>query len=300
DLEAAFEYPGEFHSPICMDFYVAIICLCVACRMTSMERDRLLMICLRLVFAYFVDMTSLERDRLLVIEFGFIVTQVTNNVNNANGGNGRNGRNNGCTYKGFMACNPKEYDGKGGAIALTRWIKKIENVIANSRCADNQKALLVEEFCPSNEIEKLESEFWNHKMVGANHAGYTDRFHELSKLVPHLVTPKSSHIKRARILTDEAVSCGTLTKGNEKRKGVNESSKKGGGRNNDKREKVSKGFVAATPHRNGWHRLVLLEGIMNQERVTIVESVNIIGNGYSLKDKNQAKTDKTEHRMERA
>ncbi|GJV49623.1 hypothetical protein Tco_1439835 [Tanacetum coccineum] len=45
-----------------------------------------------------------------------IVTQVTNNVNNANGGNGGN---NGCTYKGFMACNPKEYDGKGGAIALT-------------------------------------------------------------------------------------------------------------------------------------------------------------------------------------
>ncbi|GJZ19883.1 hypothetical protein Tco_0556473, partial [Tanacetum coccineum] len=43
-----------------------------------------------------------------------IVTQVTNNVNNANGGNGGNGGNNGCTYKGFMACNPKEYDGKGG------------------------------------------------------------------------------------------------------------------------------------------------------------------------------------------
>ncbi|GKA93767.1 putative reverse transcriptase domain-containing protein [Tanacetum coccineum] len=242
-----------------------------------------------------------------------IVTQVTNNVNNANGGNGGN---NGCTYKGFMACNPKEYDGKGGAIALTRWIEKMENVIDNSGCAENQKvkyaassfvnkaltwwntqvqargreaaigmswtdfkALLVEEFCPSNEMEKLESEFWNHKMVGANHAGYTDRFHELAKLVPHLVTPESSRIKRyiaglapeirgmlratqpttiqsailrAGILTDEAVSCGTLTKGNEKRKGVEESSKQGGGRNDDKRAKVSKGFVAATPHRNGY------------------------------------------------
>ncbi|GKC37321.1 hypothetical protein Tco_1049705 [Tanacetum coccineum] len=55
---------------------------------------------------------------------------------------------------------------------------------------------LKEEFCPSNEMEKLESEFWNHKMVGANHAAYTDRFHELSKLVPHLVTPESSRIKR--------------------------------------------------------------------------------------------------------
>ncbi|GJV33359.1 hypothetical protein Tco_1393759 [Tanacetum coccineum] len=50
-----------------------------------------------------------------------IVTQVTNNVNNANNGNGgnggggnRNGGNNGCTFKAFQSCNPKEYDGKGG------------------------------------------------------------------------------------------------------------------------------------------------------------------------------------------
>ncbi|GJV59477.1 putative reverse transcriptase domain-containing protein [Tanacetum coccineum] len=187
-----------------------------------------------------------------------IVTQVTNNVNNANGGNGGNGGNNGCTYKGFMACNPKEYDGKGGAIALTRWIEKMENVIDNSGCAENQRvkyaassfALLVEELCPSNEMEKLEFEFWNHKMVGANHAGYTDQFHELAKLVPHLVTPESSRIKRAGILTDEAVSYGTLTKCNEKRKGMEESSKHGSGGNDDKRPKVSKGFVAATTHKN--------------------------------------------------
>nr|GEY39401.1 putative reverse transcriptase domain-containing protein [Tanacetum cinerariifolium] len=206
-----------------------------------------------------------------------IVTQVTNNVNNANGrngGNGGNGINNGCTYKGFMACNPKEYKEKGGAIALTRWIEKMENVINNSGCAENQKvkyaassfinkaltwwntqvqergreaaigmswadfkALLVEEFCPSNEMKKLESEFWNHKMVGANHVGYTDRFPELAKLVTHLVTHESSRIKR--ILNDEAVIYGTLTKGNEKRKGVEELSKQGGGRNDNKRAKVA-------------------------------------------------------------
>ncbi|GKB48799.1 reverse transcriptase domain-containing protein [Tanacetum coccineum] len=227
-----------------------------------------------------------------------IVTQVTNNVNNANNGNGGNGGggngnggNNGCTFKAFQSCNPKEYDGKGGAIVLTRWIEKMENVIDNSGCAENQKvryaasslvnkaltwwntqvqargreaamamtwndfkALMVEEFCPSNEMEKLENEFWNHKMVGANHAAYTDRFHELAKLVPHLVTPESSRIKRyiaglapeirgmlratqpttiqnailrAGIFTDEAVSCGTLTKGNDKRKVVEESGKSG-------------------------------------------------------------------------
>ncbi|GJR63728.1 putative reverse transcriptase domain-containing protein [Tanacetum coccineum] len=250
-----------------------------------------------------------------------IVTQVTNNVNNANNGNGGNsgggngnGGNNGCTFKAFQSGNPKEYYGKRGAIVLTRWIEKMENVIDNNGCAENQKvryaasslvnkaltwwntqvqargcvaamamtwndfkALMVEEFCPSNEMEKLENEFWNHKMVGANHAAYTDRFHELAKLVPHLVTPESSRIKRyiaglapeirgmlratqpttiqnailrAGILTDEAVSCGTLTKGNDKRKVVEESGKSGGSWKDNKKAKVGTGFVATAPPRN--------------------------------------------------
>ncbi|GJW16361.1 putative reverse transcriptase domain-containing protein [Tanacetum coccineum] len=143
-----------------------------------------------------------------------------------------------------IAYGPKEYDGKVGAIALACEIEKMENVIDNSGCSENQKvkyaassfvnktltwwntqiqakgreatngmswidfkALLVDEFCPSNEMEKLENEFWNHKMVGANHAGYISRFHELAKLVPHLVTLESSRIKRAGVLTDVAVSC---------------------------------------------------------------------------------------------
>ncbi|GJW45523.1 reverse transcriptase domain-containing protein [Tanacetum coccineum] len=108
-------------------------------------------------------------------------------------------------------------------------IEKMENVIDNSRCTKNKKvkhvassfvnkaltwwntqvqargreavigmsctdfkALFIEEFCPSNEMEKLEFEFWNHKMVGANHVGYTNQFHELAKLVPHLVTLETS------------------------------------------------------------------------------------------------------------
>ncbi|GKF51934.1 hypothetical protein Tco_0148401 [Tanacetum coccineum] len=114
-------------------------------------------------------------------------------------------------------------------------------------------------------MEKLENKFWNHKMVGANHAAYTDRFHELAKMVPHLVSPESSRIKRyiaglapeilgmlratqptiiysailrARILTDEAVNYGTLTKGNEKRKGLEEKSKPGGSWKDNKKAKV--------------------------------------------------------------
>ncbi|GKB36729.1 reverse transcriptase domain-containing protein [Tanacetum coccineum] len=220
-----------------------------------------------------------------------------NNANNGNGGNGGCGNgncgNNGCTFKAFQSCNPKEYDRKGGTIVLTRWIEKMENVIDNSGYAENQKvryaasslvnkaltwwntqvqargreaamamtwndfkALMVEEFCLSNEMEK---------------------FHELAKLVPHLVTPESSHIKRyiaglapeirgmlrvtqpttiqtailrAGILIDEAISYGTLTKDSDKRKGVEESSKTGGSSIDNKKAKTGTRFVATTPTRN--------------------------------------------------
>ncbi|GJU37193.1 putative reverse transcriptase domain-containing protein [Tanacetum coccineum] len=108
------------------------------------------------------------------------------------GGNGDNG-----VPTSFGVCNLKEYDGKGGAVVLTRWIEKMETVI------DNCGITLVEEFCPSNDMERLENEFWNHKMIGANHVGYTDRFHELAKLVYKI---------RSWDMTDEAVCNGMLTK----------------------------------------------------------------------------------------
>ncbi|GJY22206.1 hypothetical protein Tco_0394772 [Tanacetum coccineum] len=47
-----------------------------------------------------------------------IMTQVTNNLKNDNG-NGNGGGNNGCTYKGFVACGPRDFDGTSGAAALT-------------------------------------------------------------------------------------------------------------------------------------------------------------------------------------
>nr|GEW85815.1 hypothetical protein [Tanacetum cinerariifolium] len=45
----------------------------------------------------------------------------------------------GCTYKEFIACNPKEYDGKGDAIVYTYWIEKMESFQDMSGCRDNQK-----------------------------------------------------------------------------------------------------------------------------------------------------------------
>ncbi|GJT17481.1 hypothetical protein Tco_0876187 [Tanacetum coccineum] len=44
-------------------------------------------------------------------------------------------------------------------------------------------------------------------MVGANHVAYTDRFHELAKLVPHMVTP---NILQRRVSRRLAQSTGWL------------------------------------------------------------------------------------------
>ncbi|GJV98812.1 putative reverse transcriptase domain-containing protein [Tanacetum coccineum] len=106
------------------------------------------------------------------------------------------------------------------------------------------KTLTREEFCLSNEMQKLETKLWNHAMVGAVHAAYTDRFHELARLVPHLVTPENKRIERyvyglapqirgmvtatelmtiqkavqiAGTLTDEAIRNGSIKKNPEKR-----------------------------------------------------------------------------------
>ena len=243
-----------------------------------------------------------------------LVTQLSAQIGSGahpDGAGSGGGGNNGCTYKEFMACKPKEFDGKGGAIALTRWIEKMESVMDISGCSEVQKvkyavsslvnkaltwwntqlqargrvaalgmtwedfkALMMEEFCPVNELQKLEEELWNHTMVGANHMGYTDRFHELARMVPHLVTPESkriekyirglvpqirsmvratepttllSAIQKAGALTDEAVRSGTLAKSGEKKREEVDTTKTAGFSGDNKKARKGKGFVATDP-----------------------------------------------------
>ncbi|GJT16483.1 reverse transcriptase domain-containing protein [Tanacetum coccineum] len=80
-----------------------------------------------------------------------------------------------------------------------RWnsrIRTLSQEVAVSMSWNDFKFMMIEEFCPSHEMKKLETELWNHAMVGAGHAAYTDRFHELARLVPHLVTLESQMIER--------------------------------------------------------------------------------------------------------
>nr|GFC90516.1 reverse transcriptase domain-containing protein [Tanacetum cinerariifolium] len=57
--------------------------------------------------------------------------------------------------------------------ALTWWISQIRTLsreVAISMSWDNFKFMIIEEFCPSHEMQKFETELWNHAMVRAGHA----------------------------------------------------------------------------------------------------------------------------------
>ncbi|GJU15296.1 putative reverse transcriptase domain-containing protein [Tanacetum coccineum] len=186
-----------------------------------------------------------------------------------------NGNRVGCSYKEFLACNPKEYDGKGGVVALTCWIEKMESVHDMSGCSIDQKVkytagsfvskaltwwnsqictlsqevavsmswndfkcMTIQEFCPSHEMQKLESELWNHAMNRAGHVTYIDRIHELARLVPHLISGA---------LTDVAVRNGIIKKV-EKRGNVREPSKDRNRRDDNKRIKTVNSFATTVNH----------------------------------------------------
>ncbi|GKD45740.1 hypothetical protein Tco_1270385 [Tanacetum coccineum] len=188
-----------------------------------------------------------------------------NNQGNVRTVNMKNGQG-GCSYKEIIACNPKDYDGKGGAIVYTSWIKKMESVQDMSGCGENHKTrgqeavvgmvwedfkvLLREEFCLNNEMQKLET-----------------------VLVPYLVTPENKRIERyiyglapqihvmvaatkpttiqsvvlkARMLTDEAIRNGALKKITEKGGNNEESSRDGNVRNDNKRSRTGRAFATIT------------------------------------------------------
>ncbi|GKE78132.1 reverse transcriptase domain-containing protein, partial [Tanacetum coccineum] len=59
-------------------------------------------------------------------------------------------------------------------------IRTLSKEVVVSMSWNDFKFMMMQEFFPSHEMQMLESEFWNHAMVGAGHAAYTDRFHELA------------------------------------------------------------------------------------------------------------------------
>ncbi|GJX86328.1 putative reverse transcriptase domain-containing protein [Tanacetum coccineum] len=135
---------------------------------------------------------------------------------------------------GFLACNPKEYDGKGGVVVPTRWIEKMKSLHDMSGRSITAGSFVGKALTWWNsQIRMLSQEIANHDMVEAGHAAYTDMFHELARLVPHLISGA---------LTDEAVRNGSIKKV-EKRGNVGEPNKEKNGRDDNKRTRTGNTFA---------------------------------------------------------
>ncbi|KAI3814758.1 hypothetical protein L1987_14402 [Smallanthus sonchifolius] len=156
------------------------------------------------------------------------------------------------TFKTFMDFKRHTFSGAEGAVGLLRWFEKVESVFAMCNCPQANQVKYAsgtlegpaltwwnsqEEYCPRDEIQKLEGEFWNLKMECFKIELYTARSLEYSVVCPHMVTPSYKRIERyidglvpqmqsmvtssnlttiqqtirlAHRLTDQAVTQGTL------------------------------------------------------------------------------------------
>ncbi|GKD87357.1 putative reverse transcriptase domain-containing protein [Tanacetum coccineum] len=110
------------------------------------------------------------------------------------------------TFAGFIKCNPTTFSGAEGAVGMYRWFEKLEMVFSISECAERNKnanrmswielrRLMTNEFCPRDEIQRMEQELWGLKVKDYDISAYSNRFHELALLCPTMVEPEYKKIK---------------------------------------------------------------------------------------------------------
>ncbi|GJZ89407.1 putative reverse transcriptase domain-containing protein [Tanacetum coccineum] len=132
-----------------------------------------------------------------------------------------------CTFARFMKSNPAVFRGVEGAVKLRRWFEKTESVFEISECTEGKKVkfaaatlegldltcwktkvatmgldtvnqmpwtkmkqLMTAEFCPIEEVQRMDHELWNLKVKEYDVVAYTQRFNELSLMCPRMVEPE--------------------------------------------------------------------------------------------------------------
>ncbi|GJX76416.1 reverse transcriptase domain-containing protein [Tanacetum coccineum] len=107
-----------------------------------------------------------------------------------------------CTFVGFMKCNPTAFcEGKKVRFAaatlqgpaLTWWNTKVATMgleTVNQMPWTEMKQLMTAEFCPIEEVQRMEHELWNLKVKEYNIVAYTQRFNELALMCPRMVEPE--------------------------------------------------------------------------------------------------------------
>ncbi|GJW60726.1 putative reverse transcriptase domain-containing protein [Tanacetum coccineum] len=137
-----------------------------------------------------------------------------------------------CTFFGFNKCGPTPFHGTEGAVGLIHWFEKMESTFGISECAEGKKVkfaaatlngraliwwktqvatlgievangmpwaemkkLMIDEFCPIEEVQRLEDELRNLKLRDMNIAAYTQRFNELALLCPDAVPNEKKKVE---------------------------------------------------------------------------------------------------------
>nr|GEV65871.1 putative reverse transcriptase domain-containing protein [Tanacetum cinerariifolium] len=137
-----------------------------------------------------------------------------------------------CLFSGFMKCGPTQLHGTEGAVELVRWFEKMENTFEISKCAEGKKVkfatatlhgraltwcnsqvatlgrevanrrpwtevkqMTTDEFCPTEEVQRLEDELRHLKLRDMNIAAYTERFNELALLCPDDVSNEKKKVE---------------------------------------------------------------------------------------------------------
>ncbi|GJU89925.1 putative reverse transcriptase domain-containing protein [Tanacetum coccineum] len=107
-----------------------------------------------------------------------------------------------CTFAGFMKCNPDNFRGP----ALTWWNSKVAILgldVANQMGWTEMKKLMTSEFCPVEELQRMENDLWNLKVKEYNMVAYTQRFNKLALMCLRMVEPESVKVNAyIRGLTD--------------------------------------------------------------------------------------------------
>ncbi|GKF77604.1 putative reverse transcriptase domain-containing protein [Tanacetum coccineum] len=157
------------------------------------------------------------------------------NIAGGSGGNGGQGgappvRE--CSFVGFMKCGTTQFHGNEGAVELCRWFEKTKSVFGISECAERSKVkfaaatlqgwsltwwnaqvatlgldvangktwtdtrkIMMEEFCPDEEVQRLENELRSLKLRDTNIAAYTQLFSELALLCPEALPTEKKKVE---------------------------------------------------------------------------------------------------------
>ncbi|GJX98642.1 putative reverse transcriptase domain-containing protein [Tanacetum coccineum] len=107
-----------------------------------------------------------------------------------------------CSFAGFMKCGPTKkgkvchyYTSWSSSYLVDSRVATLGREVANERPWTEVKQMMIDEFCPIEEVQRLEDELRHLKLRDMNIAGYTKRFNELALLCPDAIHNENKKVE---------------------------------------------------------------------------------------------------------